>query len=101
MGHVICAVVADTKQHAKLAASALKITYEDLKEDPIFTVEVRRSLTSLSVLSRVTKKPQRADTADSFRQRSLNVCVCVCVGCRKLWRRAPSFLLKERFREET
>ncbi|MCI4393424.1 hypothetical protein PGIGA_G00157290 [Pangasianodon gigas] len=38
VGHMICAVVADTKQHAKLAASALKITYEDLK-DSIFTVE--------------------------------------------------------------
>ncbi|KAF4093447.1 hypothetical protein AMELA_G00002150 [Ameiurus melas] len=39
VGHMICAVIADTKQHAKLAASALKITYEDLKEDLIFTVE--------------------------------------------------------------
>lgn len=55
MGHVICAVVADTKQHAKLAASALKITYEDLKEDPIFTVEVRRSLTSLSASQETAK----------------------------------------------
>ncbi|XP_060767101.1 aldehyde oxidase 1-like [Neoarius graeffei] len=38
VGHVICAVVADTKQHAKLAGAAVKITYEDLK-DPVFTVE--------------------------------------------------------------
>ncbi|GAA6108461.1 aldehyde oxidase 6 isoform X1, partial [Tachysurus ichikawai] len=38
VGHMICAVVADTKQHAKLAASSIKVTYEDLK-DPIFTVQ--------------------------------------------------------------
>uniref|UniRef100_A0A8B9RLM4 Aldehyde oxidase 6 n=1 Tax=Astyanax mexicanus TaxID=7994 RepID=A0A8B9RLM4_ASTMX len=38
VGQMICGVVADTKQHAKLAARALRISYEDLP-DPIFTVE--------------------------------------------------------------
>uniref|UniRef100_A0AAY5EAB9 FAD-binding PCMH-type domain-containing protein n=1 Tax=Electrophorus electricus TaxID=8005 RepID=A0AAY5EAB9_ELEEL len=38
VGQIICAVVADTKQHGKLAAAALKVTYEDLP-DRIFTTE--------------------------------------------------------------
>ena len=36
---MVCAVVADTKQHAKLAAAAVKVDYEDLP-DRVFTVEV-------------------------------------------------------------
>lgn len=40
VGQRLCAVVADTREHAKRAAAAVKITYEDLP-DPIFTVEVR------------------------------------------------------------
>ncbi|XP_076865614.1 aldehyde oxidase 6 isoform X2 [Brachyhypopomus gauderio] len=38
VGQMVCAVVADTKQHAKLAAAALKVSYEDLPER-IFTIE--------------------------------------------------------------
>ncbi len=39
VGQMLCAVVADTREHAKRAAAAVKISYEDL-QDPIFTVEV-------------------------------------------------------------
>ncbi|KAM9328483.1 aldehyde oxidase 6 [Pholidichthys leucotaenia] len=38
IGQMICAVVADTKAHAKRGAAAVKISYEDLP-DPIFTIE--------------------------------------------------------------
>lgn len=40
VGQMICAVVADSKAHAKRGAAAVKITYEDL-QDRIFTLEVR------------------------------------------------------------
>lgn len=36
---MLCAVVADTREHAKRGAAAVKISYEDLP-DPIFTIEV-------------------------------------------------------------
>uniref|UniRef100_A0A3Q1IHC4 Xanthine dehydrogenase/oxidase n=1 Tax=Anabas testudineus TaxID=64144 RepID=A0A3Q1IHC4_ANATE len=38
IGQLLCAVVADTRAHAKRGASAVKISYEDLPE-PVFTVE--------------------------------------------------------------
>uniref|UniRef100_A0A3B4ZKP0 Aldehyde oxidase 1 n=1 Tax=Stegastes partitus TaxID=144197 RepID=A0A3B4ZKP0_9TELE len=38
VGQIICAVVADSRAHAKRGAAAVKISYEDLP-DPIFTVE--------------------------------------------------------------
>ncbi|KAK2906843.1 hypothetical protein Q8A67_005828 [Cirrhinus molitorella] len=38
VGHMICAVVANSKAHAKRGAAAVKITYEDL-QDRIFTIE--------------------------------------------------------------
>lgn len=40
VGQMICAVVADSKAHAKRAAASVKVTYEDLQER-IFTLEVR------------------------------------------------------------
>lgn len=39
IGQMLCAVVADTRAHAKRGAAAVKISYEDLP-DPIFTLEV-------------------------------------------------------------
>ncbi len=42
MGQMVCAVVADSKAHAKRGAAAVKISYEDL-QDRIFTLEVRRN----------------------------------------------------------
>lgn len=49
VGQMVCAVVADTREHAKRGAYAVKISYEDLP-DPIFTVEVRKpNLTSLNL----------------------------------------------------
>lgn len=36
---MLCAVVADTREHAKRGAAAVKISYEDLP-GPIFTIEV-------------------------------------------------------------
>lgn len=41
IGQMVCAVVADSKPHAKRGAAAVKITYEDLP-DPIFTLEVQQ-----------------------------------------------------------
>uniref|UniRef100_A0A3Q3F315 Aldehyde oxidase 6 n=1 Tax=Labrus bergylta TaxID=56723 RepID=A0A3Q3F315_9LABR len=38
VGQIVCAVVADTREHAKRGAYAVKISYEDLP-DPAFTVE--------------------------------------------------------------
>ncbi|KAM6945841.1 aldehyde oxidase 1-like [Aplochiton taeniatus] len=38
VGQLLCAVVADTKTHAKLGAAAVKVYYEDLP-DPVYTVE--------------------------------------------------------------
>ncbi|XP_030265629.1 aldehyde oxidase 1-like isoform X2 [Sparus aurata] len=38
VGQMICAVVADTRVHAKRGAAAVKISYEDLP-DPVFTAE--------------------------------------------------------------
>ncbi|KAJ8393803.1 hypothetical protein AAFF_G00057180 [Aldrovandia affinis] len=38
VGQMVCAVAADTKQHAKRGAAAVKITYEDLP-DTVFTIE--------------------------------------------------------------
>nr|XP_043868146.1 aldehyde oxidase 1-like [Solea senegalensis] len=38
VGQMICAVLADTRAHAKRAAAAVKISYEDLPE-PVFTIE--------------------------------------------------------------
>lgn len=39
VGQMLCAVVADTRAHAKRGAAAVKISYEDLP-DPVFTIEV-------------------------------------------------------------
>ncbi|KAL0160539.1 hypothetical protein M9458_044264, partial [Cirrhinus mrigala] len=38
VGQMVCAVVADSKAHAKRGAAAVKISYEDL-QDRIFTIE--------------------------------------------------------------
>uniref|UniRef100_A0A8D3D478 Xanthine dehydrogenase/oxidase n=1 Tax=Scophthalmus maximus TaxID=52904 RepID=A0A8D3D478_SCOMX len=38
VGQIVCAVVADTRAHAKQGAAAVKVSYEDLP-DPIFTAE--------------------------------------------------------------
>ncbi|XP_062303168.1 aldehyde oxidase 6 isoform X1 [Osmerus eperlanus] len=51
VGQIVCAVVADTKPHAKRSAAAVKIVYEDLP-DPVFTVE--EAMEKLSFF-----KPQR------------------------------------------
>ena len=40
MGHIIGGVLADTQEHSRRAARAVKVTYEDLT--PIVTIEVRR-----------------------------------------------------------
>lgn len=48
VGQLLCAVVADTRAHAKRGAAAVKVSYEDLP-DPFFTVEVS-SPVSLSKL---------------------------------------------------
>ncbi|XP_019732886.1 aldehyde oxidase 6 isoform X3 [Hippocampus comes] len=44
IGQIVCAVLADTRAHARRAASAVNISYEDLSE-PIFTIEdaIKRS----------------------------------------------------------
>uniref|UniRef100_A0A3B4UPP3 xanthine dehydrogenase n=1 Tax=Seriola dumerili TaxID=41447 RepID=A0A3B4UPP3_SERDU len=42
IGQMICAVVADTRAHARRGAAAVKISYEDLPE-PVFTEAVEKS----------------------------------------------------------
>lgn len=42
VGHIVCAVVAETDVQAKRAAEKIKITYEDL-EPVIFTISVSRA----------------------------------------------------------
>ena len=41
-GHIIGAVLAETKIQAQRAAKAVKVTYEDL--EPIITIEVRNTV---------------------------------------------------------
>uniref|UniRef100_A0AAR2IZF2 FAD-binding PCMH-type domain-containing protein n=1 Tax=Pygocentrus nattereri TaxID=42514 RepID=A0AAR2IZF2_PYGNA len=62
VGQMVCAVVADTKPHAKLASAAVKVHYEDLP-DRIFTVEVGGQSGSGGEIQRgdVTKAFQEAD----------------------------------------
>lgn len=40
VGQIICAVVANTRAHAKRAAAEVQVTYEDLP-DPVYTIQVR------------------------------------------------------------
>ncbi|XP_064419619.1 aldehyde oxidase isoform X3 [Latimeria chalumnae] len=46
IGQIVCAVVADTRVHAKRAAGAMKIAYEDL-EPTVFTIEASIQQNSL------------------------------------------------------
>lgn len=48
VGHIIGAVIADTQEHSRRAAKAVKIKYEELK--PIVTIQVSwlRSASSIS-----------------------------------------------------
>ncbi|KAM9493284.1 aldehyde oxidase 6 [Clarias gariepinus] len=64
VGHMICAVIADTMQHAKLAAAAVKVVYEDLK-DPIFTVEEAMEKSSYFLPLR---KIQRGDVVSALQE---------------------------------
>lgn len=64
VGQMICGVVADTKQHAKLAARALRISYEDLP-DPIFTVEEAVQKHSFFLPQR---KLEKGDVSGAFQE---------------------------------
>ncbi|XP_036417928.1 aldehyde oxidase 3-like [Colossoma macropomum] len=64
VGQMVCAVVADTKQHAKLAAAALKVNYEDLP-DRIFTVEEAVEKRSFFLPQR---EIQRGDVTKAFQE---------------------------------
>uniref|UniRef100_A0A8B9LPV3 Aldehyde oxidase 6 n=1 Tax=Astyanax mexicanus TaxID=7994 RepID=A0A8B9LPV3_ASTMX len=62
VGQMICGVVADTKQHAKLAARALRISYEDLP-DPIFTEAVQKHSFFLP-----QRKLEKGDVSRAFQE---------------------------------
>lgn len=49
VGHIIGAVLADTQEHSRRAAKAVKIKYEELK--PIVTIQVRRLRSAAAVIS--------------------------------------------------
>lgn len=52
---MLCAVVADTREHAKRGAAAVKISYEDLP-DPIFTIEVSEEEARLGVSQNLNRR---------------------------------------------
>ncbi|KAI4874106.1 hypothetical protein NFI96_007919 [Prochilodus magdalenae] len=64
VGQMVCAVVADTKQHAKLAAAAVKIDYEDLP-GRVFTVEEAVEKRSFYLPER---EIQRGDVTKAFQE---------------------------------
>ncbi|XP_030611386.1 aldehyde oxidase 1-like [Archocentrus centrarchus] len=63
IGQMICAVVADTKAHAKRGAAAVKISYEDLP-DPIFTIEEAIEKSSYFKPQRML---ERGDVTEAFK----------------------------------
>ncbi|KAM4538347.1 aldehyde oxidase 6 isoform 2-T2 [Fundulus diaphanus] len=63
VGQTVCAVLADTKAHAKRGAYAVKITYEDLP-DPIFTIEDAIEKSSYFEPRRVVAK---GDVTEAFK----------------------------------
>lgn len=88
VGQMVCAVVADSKAHAKRGAAAVKIGYEDL-QDRIFTVEVRRNNLKWSAhfYSRLTRS--------ILKELFLDLLVF-----RRPSRKSLSFYLKDRLSEE-
>ncbi|KAL7831548.1 hypothetical protein SRHO_G00310510 [Serrasalmus rhombeus] len=64
VGQMVCAVVADTKPHAKLASAAVKVHYEDLP-DRIFTVEEAVEKRSFFLPQR---EIQRGDVTKAFQE---------------------------------
>ncbi|XP_019132540.2 aldehyde oxidase 6 isoform X2 [Larimichthys crocea] len=63
VGQMLCAVVADTRAHAKRGAAAVKISYEDLP-DPVFTIEEAVEKSSFFEPRRVI---QRGDVTEAFK----------------------------------
>uniref|UniRef100_A0A8D0AZE5 Aldehyde oxidase 1 n=1 Tax=Sander lucioperca TaxID=283035 RepID=A0A8D0AZE5_SANLU len=63
VGQMICAVVADTRAHAKRGAAAVKIGYEDLPE-PLFTVEEASEKSSFFEPRRMIEK---GNVAEAFK----------------------------------
>ncbi|XP_045916381.1 aldehyde oxidase 6 isoform X2 [Micropterus dolomieu] len=63
VGQIICAVVADTRAHAKRGAAGVKISYEDLP-DPVFTTEEAIEKSSFFEPRRVI---ERGNVADAFK----------------------------------
>ncbi|XP_041638215.1 aldehyde oxidase 6 [Cheilinus undulatus] len=55
IGQMVCAVIADTREHAKRAAYAVKISYEDLP-DPVFTIEDAMEKSSFYLPSRMLEQ---------------------------------------------
>ncbi|TMS11619.1 Aldehyde oxidase 1 [Larimichthys crocea] len=63
VGQMLCAVVADTRAHAKRGAAAVKISYEDLP-DPVFTIEEAVEKSSFFEPRRAI---QRGDVTEAFK----------------------------------
>ncbi|KAM9835993.1 aldehyde oxidase 6 [Aulostomus maculatus] len=62
VGQLVCAVVADTRAHAKRGASAVKIGYEDLPH-PVFTIE---EAIERSSFFEPRRKIERGDVTEAF-----------------------------------
>ncbi|TKS66399.1 Aldehyde oxidase 1 [Collichthys lucidus] len=63
VGQMLCAVVADTRAHAKRGAAAVKISYEDLS-DPVFTIEEAVEKSSFFEPRRTIR---RGDVTEAFK----------------------------------
>ncbi|XP_060888829.1 aldehyde oxidase 6 isoform X2 [Labrus mixtus] len=63
VGQIVCAVVADTREHAKRGAYAVKISYEDLP-DPVFTIE---EAVEKSSFYEPRRKLERGNVTEAFK----------------------------------
>lgn len=72
IGQMLCAVVADTREHAKRGAAAVKISYDDLP-DPIFTIEV-------------SEEETRSDCAQNLNRRILTPYLLMFILLLHQWR---------------
>ncbi|XP_069019866.1 aldehyde oxidase 6 [Embiotoca jacksoni] len=63
IGQMLCAVVADTRAHAKRGAAAVKISYEDLPE-PVFTIE---EAVAKSSFFKPLRSIERGNVTEAFR----------------------------------
>uniref|UniRef100_A0A8D3E3Y3 xanthine dehydrogenase n=1 Tax=Scophthalmus maximus TaxID=52904 RepID=A0A8D3E3Y3_SCOMX len=66
VGQIVCAVVADTRAHAKQGAAAVKVSYEDLP-DPIFTAEVQYEAIEKSSFFEPRRMIEKGSVTEAFK----------------------------------